>query len=177
MTPSGDRRLMLVLRTIATALDQALATNQGGPPPGDVGAAAAAIASYARRPTSAAHPRAPVAGAVAREVRVVGIDDTAAAIGHPDPSMNVLGSPQLALWFELSTSPLMPDPDSEASHVGVGILVHHVAGATLGEQVTLTATAVEVSGRAVLFTCEAHVGERLVAFGVHQRVIVVNPSS
>lgn len=167
---------MLVLRTIATALDQALATNEGPPLPGEVGAAANALASFALPPGSAAHPRAPVAGAVGREVRVVGIDDTAAAVGHPDPAMNLLSSPRLALWFELSTSPLMPEPDADVSHVGIGILVHHVASAVVGEPVTLTATAVDVSGRAVLFTCAAAVGDRLVAFGVHQRMIVNTPS-
>lgn len=179
LTAEG-RRFALVLRTVAAALEQALATNEGVPLPDDVAAAAAVLTLYAFRATGvleSAHPRAPAPGAVASTERVVAIEDTAAAMGHPDASMTVLGSPQIALWFEVSTSDLMPDPDRDLSHVGVGILVHHVARAVVGETVKLTATVAAVAGRTVVFTCEARVGERLVALGVHQRVILDNPAS
>ncbi len=59
----------------------------------------------------------------------------------------------------------------------MGILVHHVARAVVGETVMLMATVVAVADRTIVFSCEARGGERLVALGVHQRVILDSPSS
>ena len=69
------------------------------------------------------HPAWPAVGAsVVRDLEV-GPEDTAAAMGHPDAAVQVLGSPRLALWFELVTCDLLPPPAAGLTHVGAGILV------------------------------------------------------
>ena len=122
--------------------------------------------------SSSPHPAAPPVGAAAVTVFPVTEDDTAAAMGHPDPSMTVLGSPRIGLWFELATSPLMPPPGGGVRHVGVGLMVHHLSAAEVGEEVAVEARVMDVSGRAVLFTLEATAGGRCVARGVHHRRIL-----
>jgi predicted thioesterase len=94
-------------------------------------------------------------------------------MGHPDDSVQVLGSPRLALWFELVSCELLPEPSEELSHVGVGILVHHLGRADVGETVTVESTCAAAAGRRVVFTCRAYVGDRVVGLGVHQRALVV----
>jgi len=98
--------------------------------------------------------------------------DTAAALGHPDPGVRVLASPRLGLWFEAATSPLMPEPGTGLRHVGVGLVVHHLGGAGVGEEVTVAARVLDVSGRAVIFSLTATAGERPVGRGVHHRRIL-----
>lgn len=120
----------------------------------------------------ARHPALPAAGAtVIRELQVTE-EDTAAAMGHPDPSLDVLGSPRIALWFEVVSSELLPTPTIVVTHVGAGILVHHLARAQIGERVTVEATVESVAGRRVVFSCAATAGSRVVALGVHQRVVL-----
>lgn len=122
-----------------------------------------------RRP---ADPAAPSVGARSRDERTVGPGDTAAAVGHADPTMAVLSTPTIALWFELATNPLMPSPDSGRRHVGVGILVHHVGQAEEGETVDVEAEVEDVSGRSVVFRLSARVDDRVVALGTHHRMIL-----
>jgi len=118
------------------------------------------------------HPGLPALGTSTEEKLVVGEEDTAAAMGHPDQAMAVLGSPRLALWFELVSTSLLPEPDSGLTSVGAGILVHHLARAEAGEEVTVGARVVEVAGRRVVFACEARTDDRLVGFGTHHRVLI-----
>jgi predicted thioesterase len=98
--------------------------------------------------------------------------DTAAAMGHPDPGVTVLGSPRIGLWFELATSPLMPEPGGDVRHVGVGLVVHHLGRADVGEEVVVEARVMDASGRAVVFALEATCHGRCVARGVHHRRIL-----
>jgi predicted thioesterase len=126
----------------------------------------------AARPDPGPHPALPGLGTtITRELRVTD-QDTAAAMGHPDPSVSMLGSPRISLWFELVASELLPAPTPELTHVGSGILVHHLAPAGVGEDVTVRATAEEATGRRVVFACTATAGSRCVAIGVHQRVLL-----
>lgn len=117
-------------------------------------------------------PGLPAVGASLKETFVVASSDTASSMGHPDPLMSVLGSPRLALWFELVSTSLLPGPESGVTSVGVGILVHHLGRADLGEEVTVGARMVGVEGRRVLFDCKARCGDRLVGFGTHHRVLL-----
>lgn len=121
------------------------------------------------------HPAAPSIGAAAVSVFPVTEADTAAAMGHPDPFVTVLGTPRIGLWFELATSPLMPAPGEGVRHVGVGLVIHHLAAAEVGEEVAVEARVMDVSGRAVLFSLEATAGGRCVARGVHHRRILDVP--
>ena len=130
----------------------------GAPVPGD-------------EPARDPHPAWPPPGTLAREELVVGPDDTAASMGHPDPAVQVLGSPRLALWFELVASRMLSLPEP-LTHVGVGIVVHHLDRADVGERVVVEATLESVSGRRAAFTCRARCGDQLVGFGTHQRVLL-----
>jgi predicted thioesterase len=129
--------------------------------------AAAGSSERAPRPV----PWTPEVGAVSSLSFLVAPEDTAAAQGHPDPEVLVLASPQLAAWFEIVASAAMPVPPPGVRHLGVGILVHHVGAAHPGEEVVVRTTVTAVEGRRVLVDCEATVGERLVAFGTHHRVL------
>lgn len=99
-------------------------------------------------------------------------EDTASQMGHPDPSMSILGSPRLALWFEIAASRLLPGPNSELTHVGVGILVHHLGSAKIGDEVVIRARIEEIEGRRVAFSLEATTQGRQIALGVHERIVV-----
>jgi len=119
------------------------------------------------------HPALPALGASVRRDLEVTDDDTAAALGHPDPSAQVLGSPRLALWFELVSCDLLPDPARGLTHVGAGILVHHLGPAVVGETVTVECVCASVSGRRVVMACTARTAQRVVGLGVHHRVLRV----
>ncbi|MDQ3944317.1 MAG: hypothetical protein M3357_04040 [Actinomycetota bacterium] len=116
-------------------------------------------------------PWTPDVGAVSSLSFLVAPEDTAAAHGHPDPDVKVLASPQLAAWFEIAASAAMPTPPPGVRHLGVGILVHHLGAAHPGEEVVVRTSVTAVEGRRVLIDCEATVGERLIAFGTHHRVL------
>ena len=162
------------VRTLSAALvDAAKRIEEWAPP---LSSAAENLDLLFRDATSEPHPLAPEVGATARSVLRVEEPDTAAAVGHPDPTMLVLASPRIALWFELATSPLMPAPESGNRHAGVGILVHHLGTAAVGDDVIVETTVAAVSGRVVVFSCQATAGDRLIAFGTHQRVILRQPS-
>jgi predicted thioesterase len=118
------------------------------------------------------HPAAPAIGASSASVFRVTDADTAAAMGHPDPGVDVLGTPRLALWFEVATSPLMPEPATGLRHVGVGLVVHHIGAARVGEDVAVDVRVLDVSGRAVVFSVTAMAGDRAVGRGVHHRRIL-----
>ena len=124
-------------------------------------------------PAAPPHEALPEVGARVTRDLVVSAGDTAAAMGHPDDSVQVLGSPRLALWFELVSCELLPEPSDDLSHVGVGILVHHLGRADIGETVTVESTCASAAGRRVVFTCRAMVGDRLVGLGVHHRALLV----
>jgi predicted thioesterase len=126
-------------------------------------------------PAMAAEPHPawpPVGASVVRDLTVTA-EDTAAAMGHPDPTVQVLGSPRLALWFEIVARDLLPEPSADLTHVGAGVLVHHLDRADVGEVVSVECTCASVSGRHAVFTCRATVGERVAALGTHHRVLLL----
>ena len=164
LTPSQSA---IVTETLRVSLAAAAA---------DVGSdqlAALARAAAALAPVDHAepHPAWPSVGATVQQALVVDEQDTAAAMGHPDTTVQVLGSPRLALWFEVVTCGLLPSGGT--SHVGAGILVHHLGRADVGESVLVESTCASVSGRRAVFTCRAAVGERIVGLGVHHRALLV----
>ncbi len=111
-------------------------------------------------------------GQVGRSTFTVQTQDTAFSMGHPDPAVAVLGSPRISLWFEIAASRLLPDPGSNLTHVGVGIFVHHLGMARVGELFEVSARVEEVDRRRVVFSLEGYVGDRLIALGTHQRIIL-----
>lgn len=166
-----NRQVRLVNGTLRAALLDA-AIHAGEAELGAAFVSAAKGLSSTNESLISPHPRAPkVGGSTALELQV-GDADTAAAMGHPDGRVAVLASPRLALWFELASSALLGQLEEELTHLGTGILVHHLSKAHVGEKVNVKAEVHEVEGRRVVFRCEARVGERLVAFGVHERVLL-----
>lgn len=111
-------------------------------------------------------------GQVGRSTFAVAIEDTASSMGHPDPAVAVLGSPRISLWFEIAASRLLPDPGGNLTHVGVGIFVHHLGMARVGDLFEVSAKVEEVDRRRVVFSLEGHVKDRLIALGTHQRIIL-----
>lgn len=160
--------------TIVTeTLRVALAAAAGEVPGEHLRTLAEAAAAFAPPEPFPPHPALPAVGrSVARDL-VVDDQDTAAAMGHPDPAVRVLGSPRLALWFEVVSCGLLPEPTDGLSHVGAGILVHHLGSAGVGATVTVECTCASVSGRRIVLTCTARVGDRVVGLGVHHRILVV----
>lgn len=141
--------------------------------PGRASALAAAAAQLASEDGAVApHPVWPEVGSTVTRVLDVTEDDTAAAMGHPDLSVRVLGSPRISLWCELVAEEALPPPSPELTHVGAGILVHHLSGAEVGERLTLVVTLESVSGRRGVFSCVLTSGDRLVALATHHRVVV-----
>ncbi len=82
------------------------------------------------------------------------------------------GSPRISLWCELVSEEAPPGPSDDLTHVGAGILVHHLGGAEVGERLTMTVTLESVSGRRGVFSCVLTSGDRLVALATHHRVVL-----
>jgi predicted thioesterase len=163
MTRLSPRQEEIVRHTLAEAA-RSIEQRSGGIPTG--------ASERTPRPV----PWTPGVGAASSLSFLVAPEDTAAAQGHPDPEVKVLASPQLAAWFEITASAAMPTPPPGVRHLGVGILVHHLGAAHPGEEVVVRTIITAVEGRRVLIDCEATVGERLVAFGTHHRVLRPDPA-
>lgn len=56
-------------------------------------------------------------GQVSRSTFTIETQDTASSMGHPDEAVAVLGSPRISPWFEVAASRLLPDRDSNLTHV------------------------------------------------------------
>lgn len=173
-------QVRIVADTLRVALlDAARRASEVAPAEAEaMGAAARSIAGA--RPgggEGAADGSMPAPGATAERLLTVTEEDTAHALGHPDPAVSVLGTPRLALWFEVVSSQLLPEPSPEQTHVGAGVLVHHLAPAGVGEVVRVRARLEEVHGRRALFSCEAWVGDRLAGLGAHHRALVKAPGA
>jgi predicted thioesterase len=160
----SPRQRRTAVRTLSAALESA--ARRGAWPPGE-----------AERPDGhdgpglPPSPYAPPVGVTGTMTFTVAESDTAAAMGHPDPAVTVLGSPRISLWFEKASGTVMPPPSGAVRHLGVAIFVHHLAAAHLGETVDVDVEVVAVEGRRVILDCEARVGDRLVAFGTHHRIL------
>jgi len=165
-----ERQLAVVAEALGASLRHTATSAREGRLAGALSDAAAALSAHVTDQKLADPALPPVGSSVTHTLRVTE-QDTAAAMGHPDQTVAVLGSPRLSLWFEVVASRLLPAPTPELTHVGVGILVHHLAPATVGEDVAVRATVDAAVGRRVTFTCVAAVGSRLVAIGTHQRVL------
>ena len=167
LTPSQSAMVTETLRVslaaAASDVDESALTS--------LAAAAAALAPADTRPPHAAWP---ALGASVQRPLTVTADDTAAAMGHPDADVAVLGSPRLALWFELVTCDLLPAPSAEPEprrrrHPGAPPR----PGGRGGDRERRGELRVGLRRRAV-FTCRASVGDRLVGIGAHHRALLVS---
>jgi predicted thioesterase len=102
---------------------------------------------------------------------VVGIEDTAAAMGSG--SVEVLATPRIVAWVEAAAVAALADAiDTGSTSVGIRIELSHKAPAQIGAEVTATATVTDVEGRAVTFEVTAIANEVELAHGEHTRVVV-----
>lgn len=166
----NDRQAGLVANMLRFALSDA-AIRSDGRFSSSFSSAVAALAGNAEGQRDA-HPALPAVGLSVSRQFIVTEQDTAAAMGHPDRSVRVLGSPRLALWFEIVASALLPEASSGYTHVGVGIAVHHLKRVEIGEQVRLDVSVGDTDGRRIVFGGAATVGASLVAVATHQRIVL-----
>lgn len=167
-----DKDAELMLGSLRVALKDASKRCAGTPAGVDIAAAAAALEADARSVFSPSVIAGLEPGMTAKSVFVVSPEDTAAQMGHPDPAVSVLGSPRISLWFEIAASTILPPPGGDYTHVGAGIFVHHLGMARVGDALEVVSTVEEVDGRRVVFSIAGYVGEKLIALGTHERIIL-----
>jgi predicted thioesterase len=103
--------------------------------------------------------------------RVVGEDDTAAALGSG--SLAVLATPRLLAWCEAATCAVLADVLEEGrTSVGTRVTLEHVAPSPVGALVSVSASIVHVDGKLVRFTVAARQRGKLVGSGEVTRVVV-----
>jgi fluoroacetyl-CoA thioesterase len=79
----------------------------------------------------------------------------------------------IQLMEDVSAGLLQSHLGASESSVGVHVCVSHVAGSRVGDVVTVRAAVQKVEkGRFVTFDVSAHVGDRLLGEGTHQRAVV-----
>ena len=102
---------------------------------------------------------------------VVMEQDTAIALGSGDVA--VLATPRVgALSEEAAVAALAGSLPGGATTVGTNITLDHLAASGVGSSVTATATVISVEGNKILFSVDVSEGDKLVAKGVHTRLVV-----
>jgi len=82
----------------------------------------------------------------------------------------VFGTPMMILAMETAANEAVrPHLPPGWATVGSEVNVRHLAPTPMGRTVTATARVLEVSGRGLLFSVEAHDGVRKVGEGTHRR--------
>jgi len=102
------------------------------------------------------------------------VEDHLTADRMGNPGFKVLSTPALVQLFEAaSIRAIAPHRDLPLSgSVGMRIEVEHVAATPIGMHVRCTAKVVNVDGRRVSFTLEAHDEKELIGKGTHERFLV-----
>jgi fluoroacetyl-CoA thioesterase len=115
----------------------------------------------------------PLTEGLTAETDVV-VEDHLTADRMGNPGFKVLSTPALVQLFEAaSIQAIASHQDLPLSgSVGMRIEVEHVAATPIGMHVRCTAKVVNVDGRRVSFTLEAHDEKELIGKGTHQRFLV-----
>ncbi|WP_392544567.1 thioesterase family protein [Oryzobacter telluris] len=113
-----------------------------------------------------------VVGARGSVERVVGEDDTAAALGSG--SLAVLGTPRLLAWCEAATCAAVEAGLGEGeTSVGVRVELDHLAASAVATAVVVRAEVTATEGRRVVLDVEARDGGgTVVGRGTVERVVV-----
>jgi fluoroacetyl-CoA thioesterase len=91
----------------------------------------------------------------------------------PHLPTKVLSTPSMIQLMEMTClQAVQAHLEGSEATVGTHVCVSHVAAAAAGEDVTVTATLVEVVKRRLTFTVAAHAGDRLLGEGTHQRAVI-----
>ena len=102
---------------------------------------------------------------------VVGVDDTAVALGSGD--VDVLGTPRLVALFEQATVNALDGAlDDGQSSVGMRVQIDHLQPTPIGAEVVVEASLEKIEGRRFTFTVTASDSGGLVAAGKVTRVMV-----
>lgn len=110
-------------------------------------------------------------GLSARLERVVGAEDTAAALGSGD--VPVLATPRLVAWAEAATTAALAGRlPAGSTSVGTRIELDHRAPTAVGGSVVIDVEVVAVDERLVRFTVQVTEGDAPVAAGVVVRAVV-----
>ncbi len=93
--------------------------------------------------------------------------------GHVEGMPFVYGTPMMILLMEIASGAAIRSflPPRWVS-VGSEVNIRHLAPTPVGRTVVATARVLETEGRSVLFSVEAHDGERKIGEGVHRRGVV-----
>ena len=90
--------------------------------------------------------------------------------GHVEGMPYVYGTPMMILLMELAAGSAIAAhlPEGWVS-VGSEVNIRHLAPTPIGRKVVATARVLETTRRSILFSVEAHDGERLIGDGTHRR--------
>ena len=115
----------------------------------------------------------PLTEGLTAETDVV-VEDHLTADRMGNPGFKVLSTPALVQLFEAaSIQAIAPHQDVPLTgSVGMRIEVEHVAATPIGMHVRCAAKVVNVDGRRVSFTLEAHDEKELIGKGTHERFLV-----
>ena len=90
--------------------------------------------------------------------------------GHVEGMPFVYGTPMMILLMELAAgSAIAPHLPEGWVSVGSEVNIRHLAPTPVGRTVTATARVLETTRRSILFSVEAHDGDRLIGDGTHRR--------
>src|SRR5690606_39451487 len=113
----------------------------------------------------------PAPGLVGRVTTTVKDDDTAAVLGSGD--VPVLGTPRLLALVQAASIAAVRDAlDDGQTTVGTKVTLDHDAASPVGAELSVGAELVEVDDRRLLFYVAAYQGDRIVASGQLERVVV-----
>ncbi len=88
-------------------------------------------------------------------------------------SLPVLSTPSLAAFMERAAFEMVESLLGEdRTSVGSSLDIRHVAPVPLGGEVRVQARLAAVEGRRLVFWIEAWWGDKLVGYGIHERVVV-----
>lgn len=99
--------------------------------------------------------------------------DRDSTIGFMGEDARVYATPMLVRDIEVTCRDLLAahiDPGEDS--VGTRVEIDHLAPTLLGMKVRISAKAVEIKGRAVVFEIEAHDGKDTICRGRHARFVV-----
>ena len=84
-----------------------------------------------------------------------------------------LATPSMIGFMEICCrDAILPHLDAGQDSVGVKVEIEHLAATPMGQEVTYTATVVEVEGRRVRFRVEASDGSETLGRGAHDRYVI-----
>lgn len=110
-------------------------------------------------------------GLTARVELIVGDADTAQYLGSGD--VPVLGTPRVLALAEAATvAATARELPPGTTTVGTRVSLEHLAATAVGRLVTAQATLSKIDGRALLFEVVVREGDRIVAQGRVERVLV-----